>query len=139
VNKTPAAKTLMLGDVRPFYVQGPVLYWTVFNRNEFIQKLEHGTHEAKNYIAAIRPDYIYVDWGEVNRLSRTYGFDPALKPSSIQYLSSPDRFSVRRTAEWEPFLETPYGRVHASILYQVIAKEPKPASREKRVKKNKRH
>ncbi|MFA5864704.1 MAG: hypothetical protein WC975_08445 [Phycisphaerae bacterium] len=123
INKNPSAKTLLLGDVRPFYVRGPVLYWTVFNRNDFAAAAgSKRTKEVKDYLAATRPDFIFVDWTEIIRLSNSYGFDESITPTLLNNLSSPDRFTVQRVGKWGPFMEYRQRRVPAKVLYDVIYK-----------------
>jgi hypothetical protein len=122
VNKNPEAKTLLLGDAKAFYVRGPAIYWTVFNHNDFAAAAAKGAHEAKNYIAEVKPGYIYVDWGEVGRLKSTYGFDESIKPSLLMYLTSPDRFYVRPAGKWGLI---PQAKQWRRVLYQVTYKTPK--------------
>jgi len=78
-------RVLMLGDARAFYVAGRPGYHVVFNRNPFAEAVEAWEADPRG---AERPDvwmrqqgytHLYVDWGEVGRLSRSrYGFWPGL-------------------------------------------------------------
>ncbi len=127
VNENAGAKTMLLGEAKAFYVQGPVIYWTVFNRNDFAAAAAKGGHEAKNYIAKVRPDYIYADWSEIGRLRKTYGFDESVRPGILMYLSSPDRFRVKPAGKWG---EGPTINQWLRVLYQVkyeAVKEKKKA------------
>jgi hypothetical protein len=119
INETPSARTLLIGDARPFYIKGPVTYWTVFNRNDFARAFEKPRYEAVKYMPTIKPDFIYVDWGEIKRLSMTYGFDESIAPRLFNVLSRPGEYRVRRLEHWMPFLEYHDQKCPARVLYEV--------------------
>lgn len=132
VNKTPGARTMLLAEARPFYIRGPVLYWTVFNPNDFAAAAAvKGTREVKNYIARVRPDYIYIDWSEALRFCKSYGFDDCITPNLLNNLSSWNQFNVKRVGHWGPFLQYGKWKVPARVLYQVTYKAP-PSRKTKR-------
>jgi len=130
VNQDPSAKVLLLGEARPFYIRGQALYWTVFNRNEFTEAAAKNIREVKNYISEAKPDFIYVDWSEIIRLSGTYGFDESIKPNLLSNLSSPGRYMVHRAGKWGTFLPYQKWEVPARILYQVTHNANRTEKRE---------
>ncbi|NLE28525.1 MAG: hypothetical protein GX629_02500 [Phycisphaerae bacterium] len=123
VNENPTARTLLIGEARPFYIRGPVIYNTVFNRDPLAEAMKKKLPEAKNYIAEIKPDFIYVDWLEILRLSRTYGFPESIKPNLLRSLSSYGRYTVQREEHWGPMMEMYEQKTPAQILYRVTRSE----------------
>lgn len=119
VNENPAARTLLIGEARPFYIKGTAIYTTVFNRNPLATAMEKKLRGVKDYIFEIRPDFVYVDWLDILRLSRTYGFDESIKPIVIRSLSSYGRYTVAQEKDWGPMMEYQEQKTRAQILYRV--------------------
>ena len=72
------------GYSSPLYVHGRVIYNTVFNRNMLARAFKRGG--ARGAMAWLRRqgvNYLILDWNEVQRLRRTYGFDPVITPRNI--------------------------------------------------------
>jgi len=140
VNRKPTSRILLIGDARPFYIKGPAIYWTVFNRNEFAAQLtgRRTLRDLKDYLAQIRPDFIYVDWSEIVRLSRTYGFDESVRPRIFGHLSSPSRFVIKRIGAWGPKVTYQGSQTPARVLYELKYPEKKPTKIGRKAKIKKR-
>lgn len=123
VNKHPEKRVLLVGEARPFYIKTPhVIYNTVFNRNLLAESLSISYKEAISYIERVRPDFIYVNWEEVKRLRRTYGFDDSIRPGMFYYLSRTSRYSLKKIGSWGRLIELDARKVPARELYEVIYK-----------------
>ena len=120
VNARPGARTMLLGEARPFYVKGQAITWTVFNANEFARHAGRGKGlgDLKAYLAQVRPDFLYVNWSEISRLAGTYGFEKSVTPNLFKFLSSPARFSMKRIGSWGPMIRCQGTLVPARTLYQ---------------------
>jgi hypothetical protein len=72
------------GYSSPLYVHGRVIYNTVFNRNKLARAFKQGGPTgAMAWLRRHGVNYLIVDWNEVHRLQRTYGFDPVITPRNI--------------------------------------------------------
>ncbi len=73
------------GYSSPLYVRGRVIYNTVFNRNKLARAFKRGGPAgAVAWLRRQGVNYLIVDWNEVDRLRRTYGFDPLITPHNIK-------------------------------------------------------
>ncbi len=84
------AKTLLVGEAKAFYFKRAVGYCVTFNRNPFLTKLiEGGGGEGlREWIAGLGYTHVLVHYGELRRLSRTYGTSPPM--ASDVYASLPE-------------------------------------------------
>jgi hypothetical protein len=81
---SPADTFYLEGTSTPLYFQGHVIYSTVFDRNLLAQVLdEKGPAAALAWLQKQGVNYLIVDWNEIDRLRRTYGFDAAITPPAI--------------------------------------------------------
>jgi hypothetical protein len=119
INENPTARVLLIGEARPFYIKGTAIYSTVFNQNQLAKAMEKKLRGTKDYIFEIKPGFIYVDWLDILRLSRTYGFDESIKPNVIRSLSSFGRYTVQQENDWGPMMEYQEQKTRAQILYHV--------------------
>ena len=73
----------------PLYIRGHVIYSTVFDRNE-LARIWHrgGAIAALHYLQHRHINYLVLDWPEIIRLRRTYGFDPIITPENIAKLQA---------------------------------------------------
>jgi hypothetical protein len=65
-----------------------VRYSTVFNRNLLSAVLRKQTPAER--LALLKEQgirLIWINWAEVERLRRTYGFDPAITPEAVKTLA----------------------------------------------------
>jgi MFS family permease len=120
VNEYPSARVMLIGEARPFYLLGTPIYWTVFNRNDLAVAADKSLREAKAFITKAKPDYIFVNWNEIERLSQTYGFDESITPRLFNSLSKPGEYRVVRMEKWGPIMEYADQKTPARVLYQVI-------------------
>ncbi len=68
-------RILMVGEARHFYLNPGADYCVVFNANPFAEAAKRlGPAELNAWLRERGYDYVYVDWGEMGRLRRTYGF-----------------------------------------------------------------
>ncbi|MHC4698164.1 MAG: hypothetical protein ACYTFA_15630 [Planctomycetota bacterium] len=86
------ARVLLVGDAKAFYFQRDVDYCVVFNENPFIQTIRSAKAD-RDIIDWLRNQgytHVLVNWSEVRRLSRTYGFAPEVNPSLFARLLGED-------------------------------------------------
>ena len=90
-------RVLLVGEARPFYVRGEYVYNTVFDRCLFGEVIaEKGTDAALGWLGDKGISHVYVNWLEVDRLRRSYGFSQAInefnframRQAGLQLLSS---------------------------------------------------
>lgn len=82
VNKLNNSHTLLIGEARAFYFSNSVDYFTTFNTHPFIEQCERHT-DPELLVPWLREQgytHVLVNWLEVNRLSRTYGYSSAITP-----------------------------------------------------------
>ena len=73
----------------PLYIQGHVIYATVFDRNKLARAFHHGgAVAALQYLRKHHVNYLLVDWPEIIRLRKTYGFDPIITRRNIARLQA---------------------------------------------------
>ncbi len=121
INKSPDKTTLLVGESRAFYYEGKVIYSTVFNKNGLAEAMSKNLRAAKKYIAQLKPDFIFVNWMEISRLSRTYGFDQSIRPNIFHYLSSPVQYKIKihRTEKYLPAVTYMGREVYGREIYEV--------------------
>jgi hypothetical protein len=71
------AKMLMVGDARIYYVGRPCDYWVTFSRSPFAEAVAAAGGDAGrivDWLGRAGYTHVYVDFGEIQRLQRTYGF-----------------------------------------------------------------
>lgn len=81
VNALPAdAQVMLVGEARTFYLNRPCAYAVVFNRHPLAETAERapGPAAVLNWLQQRGMTHLLVDWGEIGRLSETYGFPPVL-------------------------------------------------------------
>jgi hypothetical protein len=125
VNESPSAKTLLVGEARPFYIRGTAIYSTVFNRNMLAEALQKKLRGAKDYIAETKPDFIYIDWFEILRLSSTYGFDESIKPNVFHMLNSFGRYTIEKADHWGLRMMYQEQETPSQVLYRVVRPVPR--------------
>lgn len=86
LNRTlpPTSRILLVADARSFYVQRPHDYCVVFNANPLAEAARAPATPA-DVVAWLRRSgytHVYVNWLEMDRLRRTYGFWPEI-PSQV--------------------------------------------------------
>ena len=93
----PEARVLLVGDARAFYFQREVDYCVVFNRNPFAEAVRVAQSEGTTVDWLRRSGYthVLVNWPEVNRLRRSYGFAPEITPELFTRLCR-HGLSIRR-------------------------------------------
>jgi hypothetical protein len=73
----------------PLYIRGHVIYSTVFDRNKLARAFHHGgAVAALHYLQKHHVNYLLVDWPEIIRLRKTYGFDPIITRRNIEKLQA---------------------------------------------------
>ncbi len=82
---------LLVGDVRAYYVQCRVDYSVVFNRNPFAEAISAVGGDAERVMTWLRDrgyTHVAVQWTEVDRLGRTYGFWPEIDRALFERLTA---------------------------------------------------
>ena len=92
VNRQLPADThiLLIGEARAFYFQCRVDYYTVFNQQPFVELLRGSPAEEEvlNWLRGRGYTHVLVNWLEVDRLARTYGFAPEINRESLERLQA---------------------------------------------------
>ncbi|RJP38330.1 MAG: hypothetical protein C4547_04650 [Phycisphaerales bacterium] len=87
---TQRHRLLMLGDAKAFYVRPPAEYCVVFNENPFAAAVR-AARDEREIVAWLRDrgiTHVLVNWLEVQRLRRTYGFPEEITPALFGRLES---------------------------------------------------
>ncbi|MFQ5414105.1 MAG: ArnT family glycosyltransferase [Phycisphaerae bacterium] len=84
------AHILVVGDARAFYFQRRIDYCVVFNRNPFVRAVETARDDADimDHLHTRGYTHVLVNWSEIARLARTYGFSPAITPHLFDRLTN---------------------------------------------------
>jgi hypothetical protein len=83
----PEGKVLLVGGATPLFWEGEIVYNTVFDRNLLGDALRAcGAEGAATWLRDQGVNYVVVDWAEIRRLKRTYGFDEAITPEAVEGL-----------------------------------------------------
>lgn len=80
------AKVLLVGDARAFYVRRDADYRVAFNRNWLLEMI-HDSMDARAIMDRLREKgytHLLVNWSEVRRLERTYGFAPPATAAELE-------------------------------------------------------
>jgi hypothetical protein len=83
------SKLLLVGESRPYYMDRPLDYGVVFNKNPFAEMIaaRNGPAEVVGWLRSRGYTHVLVNWSEVSRLSRTYGFPPEIQPALFDELA----------------------------------------------------
>ncbi len=84
---SPQSRIYLEGFDAPLYVRGHILYNTVFNRNRLARY--YAAHGAKATIDWLQQNHVrllVLDWSEIARLRRTYGFNKVVTPHMAEAL-----------------------------------------------------
>ena len=80
-------RLLLVGDAAPFDLKPPVLYNTCFDDCILEQIVKGRTAaEVRAMLASRRIAYVYVDWGEIDRYRKTYGYTDFVQPDVLERL-----------------------------------------------------
>ncbi|MGB0715546.1 MAG: ArnT family glycosyltransferase [Phycisphaerae bacterium] len=92
-NELPAdASILLVGESKAFYFDRNVDYHVVFNEQPLAALLEQDNsgRSALAWMAEQGYSHVLVNWLEIQRLSRTYGFPEVLNPDTFEMLCRRD-------------------------------------------------
>ena len=94
----PDASVLLVGESRPFYVSCPHIYQTVFDRCRIGELLEEKSpDELLAHLWECGITYIYVNWREIERLRRSYGFAESVNRANFGRLVAAGLVLVSQT------------------------------------------
>jgi hypothetical protein len=102
---------LLVGDATAWRYAGradQVRYSTVFNRNLLSAVLAEPAPPAR--LALLHKEgirFILINWSEIDRLRRTYGFDPAITPDAVKTLAAAGLKEIPTDAPGLTLLEVP--------------------------------
>ena len=84
------SKVLLVGESRPFYVGSSYEYTTVFDRCQLAEKLTEGVgvREILSWLRETGFTHVYVNWAEVARLQKYYGFAGAVNRGNLSRLEA---------------------------------------------------
>lgn len=82
------AKLLLVGESRPYYIERRVDYCVVFNKNAFADAIRTAKTpgDIVSWLRSRGYSHVLVNWFEVGRQARTYGFPPEIQPSLFEGL-----------------------------------------------------
>lgn len=82
------ARVFLLGEARAFYFKRPVGYCVTFNRNPLIEGIvgDNPSEAVSRWLSREGYTHLLVHYGELRRLSRTYGTVPPLSPEDLALL-----------------------------------------------------
>lgn len=85
LNQLPAAGTRihLIGDAAVFYVDRPLRYTVVFNRDPLVELARGGASAAEcvTWLRTQGVSHLVFSWPEIERLRRTYGFPEVVTPA----------------------------------------------------------
>ncbi len=86
----PDSRILMVGDAKAFYFQRDVFYCVVFNSNPFVEAVRaaEDDREVVDWLRSRGFSHVLVNWSEVRRLSRTYGWAEEISPDLFDRLTA---------------------------------------------------
>ncbi len=88
VNDTlpPDAYILLVGDAKAFYFQRRIDYCVTFNRNPFFERVldARAPADVTRWLRQKGYTHVLVHWGELRRLSATYGLAPPVPVSQVE-------------------------------------------------------
>lgn len=110
----PHSRVMLVGEARTFYIRPTVEYAVVFNHHPLARAVERlGKPDAiVRWLEDRGITHVLVHWGEMHRLSWTYGFEPALNAELFARLEAAGLKPVDQFA-YEP------GRPPYATLYEV--------------------
>jgi len=74
-------RVLLVGDAQPFDLEMPVLYNTCFDDSVFEQLVKgRGPEQIRSALVERGITHVYVNWDEIERYRRTYGFTDFVQP-----------------------------------------------------------
>jgi len=85
-NPTIPARVYLLGDATPLYYHVPVLYHTVWDASPLGNAIRAAPDEPDAWTAALANQnvaFVVVNFSELARYWRTYGYDPAVTPQAV--------------------------------------------------------
>ena len=94
------AKLLLVGESRPYYIERRVDYCVVFNKSAFADAVR-AAKEPSDIVIGLRSlgyTHVLVNWAEIDRLARTYGFPLEITPRLFDDLSTSGMPLVRSFA-----------------------------------------
>ena len=119
----PDHRTLMLGDSISFYWSRPVSYNTPFNQNPVRQLILKGKspREIMEWLLSDTNNFthLYVDFWEVERLAREYGYSPLITAQLMTRLTEVGLLELER---FNPHAHP--ADIYPAILYRVLPPPP---------------
>ncbi len=101
INYLPAgSRTLMLADAAVLYIDGPKFYNSAFDRSLLGDALREadakkiGTEAVSAFLKQAGCTHVWVHWAELDRLTATYGYDPAVTVDQVRQLAGDWRLAA---------------------------------------------
>lgn len=93
------AHILLVGESRAFYFQRKVDYTVVFNHNPFVEMVESAQNDLQimQWLREKGVTHLFVHWGEIYRLSKTYGFSSSIEPALFERL---EQIGLQKIHNW---------------------------------------
>jgi hypothetical protein len=101
-NELPAdARVLMVAEARAYYVQRPASYTVVFSPNPLAERIREGAGPAEllGWLADRGYTHLFVNWAEIARLRRTYGFWREIDVPLFESMVAAGLLSVRNLTD----------------------------------------
>lgn len=107
-----SAVILSVGEAAVFDFQPHVLYHSVFDDNRFERLVRNrSATEAREGLGGLGVTHVYVDWAEIERYRRTYGYSDVVGPEVLRRLVD------------QRVLRSPVAAGPAQELYEVSGRE----------------
>jgi hypothetical protein len=84
------ARVWLVGSAAVFYVDRPLHYTVVFNRDPWLARAAAGAGPAEcvEWLRIQAVTHVVFSWAEIRRLAATYGFDPRVTPEWVAQLAA---------------------------------------------------
>ena len=111
INTLPAdSLTLLVADASVLYIQRPIIYHSAFDAEPLGDLLQTSPHNAGAITAALKARHIthvWVNWSELNRLHRSYGYDPDVTLAGVADLAHKGKWLVLGHYGWATLFVLP--------------------------------
>jgi len=119
----PGSKVLCVGEAQVFPLESPLVYNSVFDRSLFEEWLAEESPGVAHQHKSFRPvaemkarlkregiTHIHINWAEIARYRKTYGYTPFVTPARFAKLQSlgvlQSKLSIPKTLNWSEISES---------------------------------
>ncbi len=102
-NLPPDSRTLIVADATVFYIRRPISYHSAFDPDPLGALIRASQDDAPKVTARLKAmgfTNVWVNWSELDRLHRTYGYDPDVTARSVSSLAQRGGWRVLANYGW---------------------------------------